>query len=124
MSKSSIIEMLKNYSFYKSRRVLLEKELNKKKEMDNACMANDPDSGNELKSELSLLEYKIDTVETCLKLTGEYNERYKIIVESHYFYNVRIEDIADMTHMSRSRCYELCNEAVAYMTRIICGKVS
>ena len=124
MNKSGIIEMLKNYNFYKSRRVLLEKQLNKKKEMDYACKAYDPDSGNELESELSVLEYKIDTVDTCLKLTGEYNERYKSIVESHYFYNVRIEDIADMNHICRSRCYELCNEAVAYMTRIICGKVS
>ena len=121
MDKAFMVELLKNYSFYKSRRILLEKELSVIRQPNNMVTINDADLIKKLENELSQLQHKIDTIEIGLKLIGEYNERYKIIIESHYLHNVRIEDIADMTHMSRSRCYELCNSAVTYMTRIVFG---
>lgn len=122
MNKSYMVELLKNYSFYKSRRILLEKEISIKRDSDNPDKENDTDLIKKLETELSQLKHKIDTIEISLKMTGDFDERYKIIIELHFFKNIRIEDIADMTHMSRSRCYELCNEAVTYMTRIVFGE--
>jgi DNA-directed RNA polymerase specialized sigma24 family protein len=92
--------------------------------MDNLNKIAKEDKSNaklNLEKELSELEYRIEAGEICLKLLGEYSERHRFIVESHYLNNVRIEDIADMTHMSRSRCYELCSEATSYITRIFYG---
>jgi DNA-directed RNA polymerase specialized sigma subunit len=121
MNKSKMIELLKNYCFYKSRRILLEKELDRKKSTGHDREQEDQGVFDELKLELDQLESKIDMVDTCIGLVELFNERYKYIIESHYFNHVRIEDIAEMTHMSRSRCYELRDEATTYMARIVYG---
>lgn len=121
MNKSIMIMYLRSYKLYKSRQAIIERELSAKMQADKSDKDYNPELIKKLQSELSQLKYRTDMVEMGLKLAGEYNERYKIILEARYFNNVRIEDIADMTHMSRSRCYELCNEAAAYMSRIIFG---
>ena len=121
MNKSSTIDLLKSYNFYKSRSLFLKKEISIQRQTAGTGIEAEETSTGRFESELSQLIHKLDIIESCLKMVGEYNERYKYIIESHYINNVRIEDIADMTHMSRSRCYELCNEAISYMSRIIFG---
>jgi hypothetical protein len=121
MIKSGIVELLENYSLYKSRSLFLKKEISSRKQSAGTAQEN-RDEIDRLEIELSRLEHKADVIETGLKMAGEYNERYKYILEAHFLNNVRIEDIADMTHMSRSRCYELCNEAVLYLSKIIFGE--
>jgi hypothetical protein len=121
MIKSRIVELLKNYSLYKSRSLFLKKEISLRKQSAGTAQEN-RDEIDRLEIELSRLEHKADVIETGMKMAGEYNERYKYILEAHFINNVRIEDIADMTHMSRSRCYELCNEAVLYLSKIIFGE--
>jgi hypothetical protein len=122
MNKSSTVDLLKGYNFYKTRSLFLEKEISIQRQAAGAGMETEELSPGKFELELSQLIHKLNIIESCLKMVGEYNERYKYILESHYINNVRIEDIADMTYMSRSRCYELCNEAISYMSRIIFGE--
>jgi len=75
-----------------------------------------------IENEISQNNYLVEIIEDSLKMIGEYNERYKILIEGYYIKKIRMEDIAQMTHTSRSRCYELCKEAVACMSKIIFGE--
>lgn len=72
-------------------------------------------------NELSQSNYQIEIIDDSLNMIKEYNERYKIVIEGYYIKKIRMEDIAEMTHTSRSRCYELCKEAIAHMAKMVFG---
>lgn len=111
-----MVKSLENYCYCKSRCSFLEKEMNL------LVQGNVSDGREKMEKELSQLRHLLDVVDTSLEMVGDFSKRYKIIIESRYLKNVRMEDLADMTHISRSRCYELCKEAVAYMAKIAFGE--
>ena len=117
MDKTKMLaDMLEKYSIYRFRISFLEKEKQTK---------SNENSGGELEGvdkELAQIRYLTETIDTSLELVREFNERYKIILESFYIHKVRMEDIAEMIHTSRSRCYELCKEALGFMARIVFGE--
>ncbi len=85
------------------------------------CRTNYSQARTETQEELTQLNYQVSIVEDGLRLLESINLKYKVIIERHYINSVRMEDIAENMHISRSRCYELCKEAVAWMSRVVYG---
>lgn len=122
--------MLKQYGIHKSRIVFLEKQLNilseevydnfyyelKKKEYSEKI--------NEMRKEYSQLKYLKDTLEDSICMASEIDERFKIIIHKYFLNNVRMEDIADHLHISRSRCYELYKKSLTTISKIMFGNAS
>ena len=76
---------------------------------------------SEIMEELLRLKYMALMVEDSLESIGRLHERYKILLERYYINNESMEEIAESLHLSRSRCYELCKEAVRYMAKLLYG---
>lgn len=85
------------------------------------CENDYKDSVKSIMNEISRLKYSVSIIEDCLEIIGKTHERYKVLLEKYYIQEVSMEDIAEMLHLSRSRCYELCKEAVKHMVRIVYG---
>lgn len=86
------------------------------------CQTNYSQAKTETQKEYNQLNYMVSIVEDGLNLLENINLKYKIIIEKHYINSVRMEDIAENMHISRSRCYELCKEAVLWMTKVVYGE--
>lgn len=71
--------------------------------------------------EISRLKYLVSTVEDSLEIIGKSHQKYKALLEKYYIYGENMEDIAEELHLSRSRCYGLCKEAIKYMVRMVGG---
>lgn len=76
---------------------------------------------NEIKKELSVLRFYTLIVEDSLAVLEKINPKYKIIIERYYVNSESMDNVAKMIHLSRSRCYNLCKDAVQYMARIVFG---
>lgn len=72
-------------------------------------------------NELKELNFITRMIESTLEIIGRSHKRYKIILERYYINNESMEEIAESLHLSRSRCYELCKEAVSYMVKLVYG---
>ncbi len=86
------------------------------------CHTNYLQAKAETQAEFNQLNYLVSIVEDGLHLLESINLKYKVIIEKHYINSVRMEDIADNMHISRSRCYELCKEAVIWMAKVVYGE--
>lgn len=90
-------------------------------EYKKKCQKEYREAKREMEKELKELIYNTSIVEDCMEILYRINEKYKKIIEGYYINNVRIEDMADSMHISRSRCYELCKEALRCLSRVIFG---
>lgn len=79
---------------------------------------------SETQNEILQLKYYITIVEDGMGILERINTKYKTVIEMYYINSSRMEDIADCIHISRSRCYELCKEAVRWMARVVYGENS
>lgn len=86
------------------------------------CRSDYLNARKETLNEIMQLNYLVSMVEDGLDLLESINLKYKIVIEKYYINNSRMEDIADHMHISRSRCYELCKEAILWMTRLVYGE--
>ncbi len=77
---------------------------------------------NEIKKELSVLRFYTLIVDDSLTVLEKINPKYKIIIERYYISSESMDNVASMIHLSRSRCYNLCKDAIQYMARIVFGK--
>jgi hypothetical protein len=133
---SLLEEMLKNYSHSSKRIVFLEnqKKLLCQKPNDGLCVSGTNSSRDteilvnefsekmsKMEGELEKLKYFKNIIDLCLKMINDMDEKYNIIIYKYYILNVRMEDIAAMLHISRSRCYSLCKEAIVEMSKIVFG---
>lgn len=75
-----------------------------------------------LKKELALLGYVTGMIEDALNLVEKVDSRYRTIIEQHFINNMRMEEIADRIHLSRTTCYELRREALRSFTGVLCGE--
>ena len=64
MNKKIMVSLLKDYGLYKSRCVLLEKEIGVMSQLNNMESFNE-DAAEKMKSELYELKHKIDKIDTC-----------------------------------------------------------
>ncbi|MCX8132015.1 MAG: hypothetical protein N3I35_18200 [Clostridia bacterium] len=85
------------------------------------CETEYRDANKEMEKELKKLRFNTSIIEESIEVLNRINAKYKIIIESYYINNVRMEDVADSIHIGRSRCYVLCKEALKYMARVIFG---
>lgn len=124
MNKRQKLEtILKKYSYLKSRIIILEKEKNLSfydpfMQENQDVLMKIPTKTNELEQ----IKDSLELVDVALTILKDYNERYRVILENHYIKGVRMEDIAETIHTSRSRCYELCKEALTHMANMIFGE--
>ena len=86
------------------------------------CQSNYDTARSETESELQQLKYSVNIVEDGLDIVGRVHKKYKTVIEMYYINSSRMEDIADCIHISRSRCYELCKEAVGWMASVVYGE--
>lgn len=77
-----------------------------------------------LKQELKHRTLLLGLVEDAVDMLGSIDFRYKRIIEEYYIKNCRMEDIAAEIHVSRSKCYEFCKEAIAVMEKVILGNAA
>lgn len=110
---NAIEKYLKDYNFNNARRTLLESRLRFENCNTAACF--------EMTKELELLRYITGVVEDGLDVLDLLDEKYKAILEQHYLERIRMEEIADCMHISRSRCYDLCREAVVWLDKVVNG---
>jgi len=85
------------------------------------CEAEYKNSLKSIMDEMSKFKYLASVVEDSLEIIGKSHEKYKLILEKYYINGESMEDVAESLHLSCSRCYGLCKEAVKYMERIIYG---
>lgn len=128
-------EMLNRYNYFKSRNILLEKKKrflqnsssgeleNHTKMISNLFDYDNPEDQDisKIDNDIKKNNYAISIIDSSLDMLKQYDERYMIIIEYYYIKKVRMEDIAEITHMCRSRCYELRKEAIMYMAKITFG---
>ncbi len=76
---------------------------------------------NSIKKEISRLHNSVCIVEDSLDALGESNEKYRTLLEKYYLQGESMEEIAEILHLSRSRCYDLCKKAVQYMEMVVFG---
>lgn len=79
------------------------------------------DKINYVENELERLKYIKRITDDCLEMLKSTNERYYKVVEKYYIHKVRMEDIAVMLYISRSRCYEICKNAIKEMAEFMFG---
>lgn len=79
---------------------------------------------NCLRNEIFRLHNAVYIVEDSLDALGESNEKYRTLLEKYYLQGESMEEIAEILHLSRSRCYELCKKAVEYMEMVVFGTSS
>lgn len=91
-------------------------------EYKEKCQSNYNTARYETENELLQLKYSINMVEDGLDIIDRIQKKYKTVIEMYYINNSRMEDIADCIHISRSRCYELCKEAVGWMANVVYGE--
>lgn len=87
--------------------------------------ANEIDYGmlvREMETELKGLKYRVGLVEDALGILQGLDRKQKVIAERFYIAGDRMEEIACDVHMSRSRCYELCKEALEVLENVIYGR--
>ncbi|MCX7710059.1 MAG: hypothetical protein N2484_09430 [Clostridia bacterium] len=90
-------------------------------EYKEKCLKEYHQAKMEIEREISRLRYCTSIIEDALNMLEGVNEKYGVIIKRYYIHKNRMEDIADSMHISRSRCYEMCKEAVKWMTRIVYG---
>lgn len=76
----------------------------------------------ELEQELNLLRTITGIVEDSLNMLEEIDRKYRVIIEEHYINGNRMENVADIIHISRSRCYDLRSEAIRWVARVVFGE--
>ncbi|MCX7710058.1 MAG: hypothetical protein N2484_09425 [Clostridia bacterium] len=76
----------------------------------------------EMEFELKRLKYSTGLVEDALDILDGLDRKQKMVVERFYISGHRMEDIAYDVHISRSRCYELCKEALEVLENVIYGR--
>ena len=131
MTNCELLEnLLKQYSLYKSRIVFLDKQQKSLSKEIYEHIYNETEEivytkkVKEMSEELSRLRYLMNTIEESIFMVNEIDKRYKTIIQKYYIYNVRMEDIAELLHLSRSRCYELFKESLQAMSKIMFGNAS
>lgn len=72
--------------------------------------------------ELSKYKLLTNIVEDSLEIMAKSHKKYKLILEKFYINGESMENVAESLHLSCSRCYGLCKEAVKYMERIVHGE--
>lgn len=75
----------------------------------------------DVEQDLERLRYTKEVLDDALNALKEIDNRGYKVVERHYLHGIRIEDIADLMYMSRSRCYEISKEAVNQLTEFMFG---
>lgn len=91
-------------------------------EYRDRCRSNYRSARLETRNEMLRLSYSVSIVEDGLEILDRVNGKYKTVIEKYYIGGGRMEDIADELHMSRSRCYDLCKEAVRWLARVVYGE--
>lgn len=86
------------------------------------CSKEYNDAKVETEKELKMLRYYTEVIEDGLNTLRRINEKHWIILDKYYINNYRMEDIAEMIHVSRSRCYDMCKEGIKWMTALIYGE--
>ncbi len=134
-------DLLKQYSFYKDRKVMLERRSvylqslieNEGDDFDKGIYKGPLDEYlNKAKDEIAIelhsiqnempkITYLLGKVDLALAMVAGYDEKYKLIIESFYIKKIRMENISDSMHISRSSCYEIKNKAISYMAKVIFG---
>ena len=139
-SEKIMKDLLKQYRFFKDRKVMLERRRTylqslveneeddiegiNKFPLDEYLNMNKDEIAIELlsiQSEMPKITYLLGKVDLALAMVAGYDEKYKLIIESFYIKNIRMENISDSMHISRSSCYELKNKAISYMAKVIFG---
>lgn len=139
-SEKIMRELLKLYRFYKNRKVMLERRCaylqslieNEGDDFERIFKCTLDEYLNKTKDEIvtelhninieiQKKTYLMEKVDLALAMAADYDEKYKLIIESFYIKNIRMEDISDSMHISRSSCYEIKNKAISYMAKVIFG---
>lgn len=89
--------------------------------LENRIQRNEIGVDPEIEEELEFLRYMTGVIDDALGIIRYMDEKYVLILKSYFIDHLSMEDIADSIHMSRSRCYELCREAVGCLDRVVYG---
>jgi DNA-directed RNA polymerase specialized sigma subunit len=85
------------------------------------CLSEYKRSLKSIREEVTKLKSLVAVVEDSLNILEKSHGKYKLILEKYYIDKENMEDIAEIIHLSSSRCYGLCKEAVKYLERVIYG---
>lgn len=85
------------------------------------CISQYDRAIHNMKKEICALKYMTLIVENSLEILEKTAKKYKTFIERYYIENESMESIAESMHLSKSRCYVLCKDAVKYMYKIVNG---
>ncbi len=74
-----------------------------------------------IKHELNNTKYIYRMLEDFMNLLKMTDKKSYTVMEKHYIHKVRMEDIADILYISRSRCYEIRKNAIFKMSKYVFG---